>query len=208
MGPRVKLQWLLNDLVLGYIFVLFLLQVFEVIREIAPNIHTMTTDFERGIWEAAKKVWPNITIEGCAFHWANVSMIVLSKFWNLDQINCILHIKFIALYSFCFRRCGRKLKSMDWWGRTRKTLRQDMLFANFWSCTSYPPNTLNLLMRVWGQMLQRTKDSTNYFGIWILGGKQFIFIYTISWQLTDRQTHTHTHTHKYTHTLTLILYHT
>jgi len=45
--------------------------VFEHIQECVPDFEAehMTTDFEPAIWRAAMQVFPDVTMNGCSFHW-------------------------------------------------------------------------------------------------------------------------------------------
>ena len=45
--------------------------VFKHTKEIIPTMNPirLTTDFEADIWYGARKIFPNIAINGCNFHW-------------------------------------------------------------------------------------------------------------------------------------------
>lgn len=48
-------------------------QVLKKILELLPNppaVHEVIADFESGLWKAVRSRLPDITIRGCAFHWA------------------------------------------------------------------------------------------------------------------------------------------
>ena len=55
-------------------------KVFKAIKKLLPtsNAKTVTLDFEAAMWHATSKVFPNVEILGCFFHWSQA-------LWNKVQ---------------------------------------------------------------------------------------------------------------------------
>ena len=45
-------------------------KVFRSLKKLAPNmkVEEIVSDFERGLWKAVHRVFPDVSMRGCAFH--------------------------------------------------------------------------------------------------------------------------------------------
>ena len=67
-------------------------KVFKAIKKLLPtsNVKTVTLDFEAAMWHATSKVFPNVKILGCFFHWSQavwqkVQELGLQTAYNSDD---------------------------------------------------------------------------------------------------------------------------
>jgi transposase-like protein len=51
---------------------LYCRDVLRAVRDLLPNIRLkeVVMDFEAAAWKAMGEVFPDVTVRGCAFHWA------------------------------------------------------------------------------------------------------------------------------------------
>ncbi|XP_048755258.2 uncharacterized protein LOC125666166 [Ostrea edulis] len=61
------------------------IQVFMTLLENVrqPAVEMITADFEAGIWQAVRDVFPNVTLKGCVFHWTKA---IWTRIQNLGLV--------------------------------------------------------------------------------------------------------------------------
>ena len=96
------------------------IKVFRSLKKLAPNmkVEEIVSDFERGLWKAVRRVFPDVSMRGCAFHFTQsvfkrIKRLGLSGSYKRNKAVHRLCRKLMTLHLLPYQKIPRVFKQLS-----------------------------------------------------------------------------------------------